>query len=381
VRTVVTLAVIGITLASCSSPTPDSQTKDAGGTRTSKIEHVAAISTTELRSTPSSISFPTFDDGFISESNYLAHTVDAARSWSEIKPGLGAVEQVQFLSPTKGFVLSHEGLFSSSNAGLTWKRSGSTSPALTWISFSTVKDGWGVADDSLWKTANAGASWKRFATPIQPTVACFVSAGTGWISGTSISKRSPLISKTVDGGRTWSQSGLTESLLRESGQPPYKVLALSCAAPTTIWALVVPTGAGYAGGEMYGVYGSSNGGKSWRLAGVNPAKPKFPAAPSAQPEGLQVAKNSKTVLVVASCGGCDNLGTTTVGVTSEGHANWHSALLKGVGFSSVDLIAFPTDSKAWAITARKTEGGYRLRIFDTKNFGTSWTSRPIFEIR
>ena len=33
VRTVVTLAVIGITLASCSSPTPDSQTKDAGGKR------------------------------------------------------------------------------------------------------------------------------------------------------------------------------------------------------------------------------------------------------------------------------------------------------------------------------------------------------------
>ena len=206
----------------------------------------------------------------------LAHTVDAARSWSEIKPGLGAVEQVQFLSlGTKGFVLSHEGLFSSSNAGLTWKRSGSTSPALTWISFSTVKDGWGVADDSLWKTANAGASWKRFATPIQPTVACFVSAGTGWILWHIDFET---VASHLEDCR-WRENLVAKrayrvTIAREWPTSLQGVGSL-CAAPTTIWALVVPTGAGYAGGEMYGVYGSSNGGKSWRLAGVNPPNQGF----------------------------------------------------------------------------------------------------------
>jgi photosystem II stability/assembly factor-like uncharacterized protein len=346
------------------------------------VESVSSAKAAVVSATPASISFPTLDDGYIAESDYLAHTVDAGRSWSEIRPGLGAVVQVQFLTSTDGFVLTREGLFSTTDAGLTWKSSGNARPALAWISFSTLRNGWGLANGVLWRTANGGATWKRLVTPTPATTACFVSAGTGWIEGTPRSKRSPLISETIDGGVTWLNRRLPPTLERETGQPPYSVTALSCASPTTIGALVVPAGAGYAGGEAYGVYDSSNGGRSWRLVGVNPAQQKIPAAPSAQPEALGLAKNSTAAYVAASCGACGNLGTTTVGVMREGHTAWHIALLKGVGSFSVDLMTFPTDSAAWIVTATyQTSRTYRLTLFETQNFGFTWTLRPIFATR
>ncbi len=376
----VVLAIVGIALTSWGSPAFSLPTEHPTGTRTSAIEPLSSTRA-EVSSAPASISFPTLDDGYIAESDYLAHTVDAARSWSEIRPGLGMVEQVQFLTPTDGFVLTREGLFSTTDAGSTWKPSGSPLPALAWISFTTSRDGWGLADGVLWRTTDAGATWQRLVTPTPATTACFVSAGTGWIAGTAHSKRSPVISETVDGGAIWSNRRLPPTLERETGLPPYSVPALSCAAPATIWALVVPAGAGYAGGETYGVYDSSNGGRSWRLAGVNPATQKLPAAPSAQPDALEVARSSTTAYLAASCGGCDSGGMTTVGVLRGGHTKWHIALLKGAGFSSVVLMAFPKASSAWAVTAHPTSRTYRLMLFETQNFGSTWTSRPIFGTR
>jgi hypothetical protein len=324
------------------------------------------------------MSFPTLDDGYIAESDYLAHTVDAARSWSVIRPGLGTIEQVQFLTPRDGFVLARKGLFSTTDAGSTWKPSRSPRAMLTWISFSTLRDGWGLADDALWSTTDSGATWKRVATPTPAAMACFVSARSGWIVNTSRVTASPVISETVDGGATWSNRQIPAALERRTGLPPYYEPTLSCSSPTTIWVLIVPAGAGYAGGEAYGVYDSSNGGRTWRLAGVNPATTTLPAAPGAQPDGLAVAGPSTTYLA-ASCGACGRDGTTTVGVLRRGDPKWHITPLKGAGFSSAFLMTFPISSSGWALSAQATSPRtFRWRLFETRNDGNTWTMRAVF---
>jgi hypothetical protein len=331
------------------------------------------------------MSFPTLDNGYIAESGHLAHTVDAARSWSVIRPGLGTIKQVQFLTPKDGFILTRKGLFSTKDGGSTWKPSRSPGARLTWISFSTVRDGWGLADGALWSTADSGATWKRVATPTPAAMVCFVSARSGWIVNTSRVTASPVISETVDGGATWSNRGIPAALERQTQAgllAPYQVAALSCSSPATIWALIVPTGAGYAGGEGYGVYDRSDGGRTWRLAGVNPAPQTLPAAPGAQPDALVVAGPSTTYLA-ASCGGCGRgktSGTTTVAVLRRGDTKWHITPLKGAGFSSAFLMAFPMPSSGWALTAQATSPRtFRLRLFETRNAGNTWTLRPVFE--
>src|ERR1039457_2038039 len=95
-RPAVMLAIVGLALTSRGSPASISLARHPPGTRTSGSEPLSSTRAAEVSSAPASISFPTLDDGYIAESDYLAHTVDAARSWSEIRPGLGTVEQVEF---------------------------------------------------------------------------------------------------------------------------------------------------------------------------------------------------------------------------------------------------------------------------------------------
>lgn len=324
-------------------------------------------------SVPVSISFPTLDDGYIAESNYLAHTFNAARTWSVIRPGLGTIAQVQFLTPKNGFIVTAQGLFATLDGGTTWKRLGSPRTYFTWMSFATPKKGWGIADGALFRTSNSGATWKRVATPTAVTGACSASALVGWIA----SAPSPVISETDDGGASWMNRPVPAALERQTGLPPYSVQAFSCNSPTTIWVLIVPAGAGYAGGEAYGVYDSSNGGQSWRLAGVNPGKQHLPAAPSAQPDALHVA--GTTAYLAASCGDCGSSGTTTVGVLRSGQTKWRITLLKGVGFAQSVLMAFPSASSGWALTVHQSSGRIQLRLFETRNDGNTWTSRPVFK--
>jgi len=44
-------------------------------------------------------------------------------------------------------------------------------------------------------------------------------------------------------------------------------------------------------------------------------------------------------------------------------------------------MALPMASSAWAVTAHPTSRTYRLMLFETQNFGSTWTLRPIFGTR
>ncbi|MHB1986826.1 MAG: WD40/YVTN/BNR-like repeat-containing protein [Acidimicrobiales bacterium] len=343
------------------------------------IKTIASARVTTVSSAPASMSFPTPRDGFIAVSDYLAHTNDAASSWSEIHPGLGLIEQVQFLSTQRGFLLTREGLFSTTDGGSTWRRSGSTRPVLRWIWFTTPSTGWGLADGVLWRTVDSGTTWRRVVTPAPAATACFLSARTGWIVGSTNPKQSPVIFETVDGGATWSNRGIPAKLeSRPAGfSPVYSVQTLSCTTPATIWVLIVPAGAGYAGGEAYGLYDSANGGQSWRIAGVNPGSDKLPYAPSHIPDTLVVA-SSAAAYIAASCGGCNTNGTTNVGVLRRGSTHWHTARLKGAGFSAAVLMDFPLASSGWAVTSHLRSAIYRLSLFQTRDYGRTWMLRPIF---
>ncbi len=366
----ITGLAVAVLLSSCATVRP---------TGSSVIKRIASARVTTASSAPASMSFPTPRDGFIAVSDYLAHTSDGASSWSEIRPGLGLIEQVQFLSTQRGFLLTREGLFSTTDAGSTWSRSGSRRPELRWISFTTPRTGWGLGDGALWRTVDSGRTWRRVVTPVTAATACFLSARTGWIVGSTNPKHSPVVFETVDGGTTWSSRGIPAKLeSRPAGfSAVYSVDTLSCTTPATIWALIVPAGAGYAGGETYGLYDSSNGGKSWRIAGVNPGSNKLPYAPSHIPDTLVVA-GTATAYIAASCGGCDTNGTTEVGVLRRGSTRWQTARLKGAGFSAAVLMAFPRASSGWAVTSHLRSGIYRLSLFQTTDYGRSWMLRPIF---
>lgn len=342
----------------------------------STIQAITSASTVTVRSLPTSITFATPRDGYVADANYLVHTSDSGRSWIAIRPGLGSIEQVQFLTRRDGLLLTHKGLFSTTNGGSTWLLK-SRRPAIRWMSFITSAKGWALSASTLWETTDSGESWQRIHTPVTPSEACFANGDDGWIMGSSHSQGPEVIWGTLNGGATWVRRPIETQLVRNAGASPYGLRILSCASPATIWALIEPPGAGYAGGETYGIYDSSNGGRYWHLAGVNPGRDRLPAAPRAQPEALELA-GATTAYVAASCEACGRVGTTSVGVMSRGQTKWHVVNLKGAGFSELVLMDFPRASFGWALTAHLSSRRYRLKLFETRDHGAAWITRPIF---
>ena len=359
--------------AKSAAPAPDAKTL---------VTATRSASAVTVPSAPASISFPTRSDGYLAVGNYLAHTADAARSWSVIRPGLGAIKQVQFLTRKDGFLLTKEGLFSTTDGGSAWSAT-SKRPVLQWISFSSSTTGWALSNGSLWKTTDAGRRWRRLTTPIAPVEACVVSGRSGWIAARPFSAGAA-IWYTTDGGETWVDRSIGTALESLTGTSPYDVVALSCAAPDTVAALVMPTGAGYAGGLNYGVYSSADGGRQWRLVGINPGRDGVAAAPMAQPVALEVASSTST-LVAAACGGCGTGGTSAIGALVNGRTKWHVVRLDGAGVGDVVLMDVPHASSGWAVVADARRAGYRLALFvyrltlfETRDAGMTWTARPIF---
>lgn len=342
----------------------------------STIQAVTAQNAVIVRSAPTSLTFPTPRDGFVAEANYLVHTSNSGRSWTTIRPHLGSIEQVQFLTQNDGVLLTRKGLFSTTDGGSTWLAK-SRRPTIRWMTFITPSRGWALSRDSLWATDDSGTSWRRIDTPVVSSEACFANGKSGWIIGSSHSQGPEVVWGTSNGGTTWLRRPIETQLVRTAGASPYGVRILSCAAPATIWALIEPPGAGYAGGEAYGVYYSSDGGRHWRVEGVNPGRDGLPAAPRAQPEALESA-GTTTAYVAASCGGCGRAGTTSVGVMSSGHTKWHVVNLESAGFSDRVLMDFPRTWLGWVLTAHLSHQSYRLKLFETRDQGTAWIARSIF---
>lgn len=373
---------MGCAVSICGS-VPTSVAQASSTAVRSTTQAITSANVVIVRSVPTSMTFPTPRDGYVADASYLFHTSDAGRSWRVTQPSLGSIEQLQFLTKSDGFLLTRKGLFSTTDGGSTWL-SKSRRPAIRWMTFVTPARGWALGADALWETADSGALWHRIDTPVAPSEACFADGKSGWIIGSPHSQGPEVIWNTLNGGSTWLRRPIETQLVRNTGASPYGLRILSCAAPAMVWALVEPPGAGYAGGETYGIYRSSDAGRNWQLEGVNPGRDGVPAAPRGQPEALEIVgplkSGTATAYVGASCGACGRVGTTAVGVMTRGQTKWHVVNLKGAGFSDLVLMDFPRASLGWALTAHLSSQRYRLKLFETRDQGAAWITRPIFGV-
>ncbi len=327
-----------------------------------------------VHSAPASMAFPTSSDGFLAEGNDLEHTANAARSWTLVRPGRGAIEQVQFLSVKRGFLLTDEGLFATTDGGAKWTELG-TRPVLQWFSFTTPTTGWARTEGVLLKTADGGKHWTHVETPVAPSDACFVSADSGWMLGPADPKGADDLWETIDGGASWREDPIDTAFTPAVTTSSYGSRIISCTAPSTILALVEPPGDGYSGGLEYGLYRSVDGGAVWDPVGVNPPIGHLAAAPQSFPDALAVTRATSAFLV-ASTGG---KGTTSVGVLHGGRTSWHVVPLEGAGFGTPVLVAFPSTSSGWAVVTTGARQRYRLTLFETTNDGSTWSARPMLE--
>ena len=180
------------------------------------------------------------------------------------------VTGVDFIDPSKGWVVGLQHLFRTVDGGVHWSPLPPTSTPLRTVHFASPQLGWGIAGGdsvdprdgwliaysggALMKTSDGGVSWNGLPAPVDPQTVCFTGPSNGWLGA-----RDGVYGST-DGGQSWHAS-----LVR----PDYtatrygQTTLIECAGPAALWVDFQGSG-GALSHSPYLAYATVDG-KTWRL--------------------------------------------------------------------------------------------------------------------
>lgn len=153
-----------------------------------------------------------------SQGALLLTSADAGKTWTRQSiTATSALEQVQFVSASTGFVTGDDGaVYSTTDGGAHWTRTaaGASDVGFTGLSFVDATHGWVCGPQGnedfyggrCYATADGGVTWKDVSPDedVVVTDCSFVSATEGWVVG-----EDRTIFHTTDGGASWSKERLT----------------------------------------------------------------------------------------------------------------------------------------------------------------------------
>lgn len=324
------------------------------------------------------VAFPDRWHGWVAGAGVILATADGGATWQAQYNGAQTVQQLDFLDATTGWALGASGLLRTTDGGRRWLAAGDTTPPLKQVQFINANDGWGIAADALYATTDGGATWRAQPTPIAVGDVCFADAQRGWLANANYESAHPTpttLLRTEDGGADWravplppgsSDAGIT------NGGGWFQFLR--CPAANVLWDLIVTDA--YAGGEGYVLYRTADAGQHWTAVAGNPAAAdgsRGVEGPGPVAREL-VAPTAATAFLLATCGACQGVSTTTIGGTSDGGRTWRNEPpVSGLPWSTGGLT-FVDATHGWLAAHWQTSpDATRSAIFATADGGAHWS--------
>lgn len=273
--------------------------------------------------------------------------------------------------------------WSTLDGGATWEREGTLSVqgfnrtiGGGVLDFVDAEHGWysqleaasGVAGSALYRTADGGARWTEVAAtsagaPATPGVipegcaaltAAFVSASTGWMTGTCLSGTPPFY-VTHDGGTTWTVANLAPVPAGALEETSFSPVFVSGRDGTVL------TENDSEAGITTSLFATSDGGLSWRLQSTT--------AGQASTEDFLDAEHGWLVTDEDGVGSAPDLYAT-----SDGGSTWtHVNAFPYEGLS----LDFLTPTEGWAADVLGQDESGPTYLVQTVDGGRDWTSvRP-----
>lgn len=134
---------------------------------------------------------------------YLSNN-SGATGWQPMYTGAEELYDIEFVTPTIGFIAGYFGIAKTTNDGVSWQVQYLPS-FIQSIDFIDTNIGYAVGGNgSIYKTINAGISWVKqiSGTSMQLNEVKFINANIGFAVGSS-STFNGVILKTIDGGSNW----------------------------------------------------------------------------------------------------------------------------------------------------------------------------------
>jgi len=236
--------------------------------------------------------------------------------------------------------------------------------------------GWALSEHAVLRTTDGGLQWKNVTPPntrlTRESSADFLTASLAWVTTPQMNGTTTQILRTTDGGQTWQQSTIQATFLKQ----------ITFIDSQHGWIL---SGWGATGGaaEAVGVFGTGDGGKTWR--NVSSA---LPASTDTPPPGHLPFGGRKSGIHFLNTSTGWITGTVLANdlawlyVSQDGGSTWHQQSLplpSGVPSAQLSLLSptffSATDGILPALFSDLITGrGIATDIYVTHDGGTTWKS-------
>jgi photosystem II stability/assembly factor-like uncharacterized protein len=209
---------------------------------------------------------------YLATASGVQKSIDWGRTWQAVNSGLSAtlVSSLALAPGRPSTIYSAtvcSGAFRTRDGGASWQSLGNGLPKKPVAAFAVDPRDGGIAyaavrGEGIFKSTDTGATWRALGLrgedvttiAIDPQNSRILYAGTGFASD---NEPSGAVWKSVDGGETWVDTGLSwppAPNVLEPRRPPVTALALDPRQPLRVYA-----------GTTRGVFTSTDGGLSWKL--------------------------------------------------------------------------------------------------------------------
>jgi photosystem II stability/assembly factor-like uncharacterized protein len=191
---------------------------------------------------------------------FMIKSTDSGNNWNIIIPDMYAslVESIEISpeDPTTIYAGTRAGVLKSLNGGGKWS-STDLSDDITTIMFDPANPSilYGISASDIYKSTNQGGNWNKITpTEYSYSITSITKSPTNKMIIYAMDIDSLIISKSTDGGETWSHNKY-----KKSYNTPFGILMIDPLTPTTL----------YAESPYDGVFKSMDSGENWQL--INPA--------------------------------------------------------------------------------------------------------------
>ena len=307
----------------------------------------------------------------------LLRTTDGGKSWQDVTPPYPASSSGQFppafasLTGSVAWVAVSEKLpdgtiagvvFRTSDGGHSWQQATLPTSQLgpSQVQFVNAQDGWvlsspgggaaGSEGVNLFRSTNGGQTWSLVARapgalPLQGIKSGmgWISATTGWITGSIAIPNTVYLYRTQDGGVSWQPQALPSSFPVQATQPPVFFSASEGLLPVTF---------STAQGPSFAVYATHDGGATWSSSTL------LSTIGSAWDWDFLTMQQGWVVGATGS----------TLHETSDGGQHW-TAITPSANFQHISQLDFVSAQEGWAISTATPAAPVLLKTMDG---GQTW---------
>ncbi|MBA2678204.1 MAG: exo-alpha-sialidase [Ktedonobacteraceae bacterium] len=317
----------------------------------------------------------------VTQDKHVLHATAGAEKWREATPSTGSVQYApgayDFLDAQNAWVAMQTSdkfsIFRTYNGGSFWLETPllDTGSGVTQISFADPQNGWLLFNKEdkgqmqavdVFHTADGGATWLQVSSVTSSTNdqanglpfagrkmgVNFRSGSTGWITGSVVDSKNPLLYISNDGGFSWKLQTLT--------LPPDASGTITTLPPQFSNANdgILPITFSSGGSSKVDVYTTQNGGKTWSSGN-----------PTTDISSTIVFRGDNQALAIGANGNAGNVYST-----SDDGRGWQQ--LPKPNPTVTKLIGLNVVSTKQSLVLAAT-GDDAVHLFQTTDNGKSWT--------